>query len=323
MNNPILLIVNSLRDELTCALCQDVFENPQSAIPCLHTFCLDCVSSIPNDEGTFACPICRSAVNHYAQGYYEVQNTPIEIIESLNIDSMSAGSSSSSVQITSAANDSNIKTPCRSCQTFNGTNYTCRIPISESQQSSSGHIFCGFCSEYLPARGSKGNEPAINQCCQNKSAKLYVLSEITSIKQYLIDIGKIDSLEDGHLNQHEIRNCRRMTPLALQLYNTRRISSGSDNEDEEEEEDTYYDRMGEEGILPSNHLLACYSCAVTIVNGQFYGYWRDALANDLARDLRDPCPQGVLCEAQWRTEKLNSNLASNRTSNEFYEYYDA
>lgn len=74
-----------------------------------------------------------------------------------------------------------------------------------------------------------------------------------------------------------------MTPLALQLYNTRRISSGSDNEDEEEEEDTYYDRMGEEGILPSNHLLACYSCAVTIVNGQFYGYWRDALANDLAR----------------------------------------
>jgi len=62
-------------------------------------------------------------------------------------------------------NDSNVKTPCRSCSPSNGTNYTCSLPITDSQQSGFGHIFCGFCSEYLPARGFGGNEPSINQCC--------------------------------------------------------------------------------------------------------------------------------------------------------------
>jgi hypothetical protein len=88
-----------------------------------------------------------------------------------------------------------------------------------------------------------------------------------------------------------------MTPLAQQLYNTRRLVNDNDGnssflnnngdaeeeDDEEDDDDGYYDRISEEGILPSNHLRACYSCAVTIVNGQFYGYWRDILANGLTR----------------------------------------
>lgn len=69
-----------------------------------------------------------------------------------------------------------------------------------------------------------------------------------------------------------------MTTIAQQLYNTRRLDY-SLPEEYEEDDDAYYDRIGEEGILPSNHLLACYSCAVTIVNGQFYGYWKHELDN--------------------------------------------
>jgi len=77
-----------------------------------------------------------------------------------------------------------------------------------------------------------------------------------------------------------------MTPLALQLYNTRRLVDENQNySDEEEEYYNYYDRIAEEGILPSNHLLACYSCAVTIVNGQFYGFWKDTLSNRLTRGV--------------------------------------
>lgn len=60
----------------------------------------------------------------------------------------------------------NIKKPCRSCRTVNGTGHICDVPITETQQTGFGHIFCGFCSEYFPARGPGGNEPALNQCCK-------------------------------------------------------------------------------------------------------------------------------------------------------------
>lgn len=67
-----------------------------------------------------------------------------------------------------------------------------------------------------------------------------------------------------------------MTPLGLEVYNTRRLPVyGNDGQsDDDEDEDAYYDRIGEDGVLPSMNLRACYSCAVTVVNGQFYGYWK-------------------------------------------------
>jgi hypothetical protein len=76
-----------------------------------------------------------------------------------------------------------------------------------------------------------------------------------------------------------------MTPLAQQLYNTRRLVNNGEpnNSIDDNDEDGYYDRIGEDGILPSNHLRACYDCAVTIVNGQFYGFWKEALENGLSR----------------------------------------
>lgn len=78
---------------------------------------------------------------------------------------------------------------------------------------------------------------------------------------------------------------RRMTPLAQQLYNTRRlVGLGSPNTViDDDDEDEYYDRIGEDGILPSNHLHACYGCAVTVINGQFYGFWKEAVENGLQR----------------------------------------
>jgi hypothetical protein len=71
-----------------------------------------------------------------------------------------------------------------------------------------------------------------------------------------------------------------MTPLAHQIYNTRRLPNH--DQTSEDEEDEYYDRIQEEGVLPSHHLRACYSCLVTLVNGQFFGYWKTILDNGLA-----------------------------------------
>lgn len=59
-----------------------------------------------------------------------------------------------------------------------------------------------------------------------------------------------------------------------------------DNEESEDEYGNgYYDRIDEEGILPSNHLRACYGCMVTIVNGQFYGYWQEIVNHRLASGM--------------------------------------
>lgn len=76
---------------------------------------------------------------------------------------------------------------------------------------------------------------------------------------------------------------RRMTSLGLQIYNTRRLPSygGNYTVESDEDEDEYYDRIGEEGVLPSENLRACYSCAVTVVNGQFYGYWKNIIEDGL------------------------------------------
>jgi hypothetical protein len=57
-----------------------------------------------------------------------------------------------------------------------------------------------------------------------------------------------------------------MVPMAEQLYNTRRLPT-------DDVEDLYYENMDEIGVMPSKHLRACYTCAVNIVNGQFYYYW--------------------------------------------------
>jgi hypothetical protein len=75
-----------------------------------------------------------------------------------------------------------------------------------------------------------------------------------------------------------------MTPLAHQIYNTRRLPNHdqtTEEEDEDEDEDGYYDHIREEGVLPSRHLRACYTCLVTLVNGQFYGYWKSILDHGL------------------------------------------
>ncbi|CAO3619666.1 unnamed protein product [Mucor hiemalis] len=386
MRNQALSIVTSLREELTCALCQDVYDKPQALMPCLHTFCLDCVNSIPRDyNDCFACPNCRRQVSGFIR-HYSIQNiieifkraevnlsedmkndsrpsTPTKVIESLNID-VGESSSSSSPPTALASTSRGRKKPCRSCIRGNGTRYTCDYPITEEAQSGVGHLLCGFCSEYMPARGQRGTEPDLNQCCsfcgiiacdeywgcknRGTEAKLHILGEISAVKQYLVDIDQIDALEDGHLNLTEIRllegyldrcqvswnqawmSClkdfndnhyttaiaRRMTPLAYQLYNTRRLMTATelenirDNEESEDEYgDGYYDRIDEEGILPSNHLRACYGCMVTIVNGQFYGYWQEIVNHRLASDYRDKCPQGIHCETQWRTETHAERLS--------------
>jgi len=50
-------------DMTKCPICLEDFKDPKS-LPCLHTFCLECLRShcrdkLPGDE--FLCPICRNS----------------------------------------------------------------------------------------------------------------------------------------------------------------------------------------------------------------------------------------------------------------------
>ncbi|KAI8353334.1 hypothetical protein BD560DRAFT_438496 [Blakeslea trispora] len=373
-------VTDAIKTELTCALCQDVYDKPQALIPCLHSFCLNCVLYIPKNsrEDSLVCPICRSKASSYSKNF-TLQNLidiisnleekkSLKVITTTDVTVASSGSSSAKTSSSSQSqsinlsfsisDDDNSKRPCRSCISGNRTGYTCSIPITEEQQDGFGHILCGYCYEYMPARGLDGNEPALNQCCSfcgvvscseywdcsNRSdiAKLYILKDLESISDWVRAIDSIESKEEGHLNQAEIElleryleengiswdqawsECllslndgypvtpilRRMTSLGMEIYNTRRLPNYSlqtenttQDDDEDDEQEDYYDRITEEGILPSHCLRACYTCTATIVNGQFYEYWKDVLHDGLVYwATKERCPQGRLCETQWRTE---------------------
>lgn len=49
-------------EDLQCPVCLEIFENPIS-IPCGHTFCSDCLSSVENLSGSSTCPVCRHNFN--------------------------------------------------------------------------------------------------------------------------------------------------------------------------------------------------------------------------------------------------------------------
>ena len=55
--------LEKLKEQLTCAVCLDLYTNPRS-LPCLHSFCLQCIERLPldpqgDDIYLVSCPTCR------------------------------------------------------------------------------------------------------------------------------------------------------------------------------------------------------------------------------------------------------------------------
>ena len=50
---------DTIKDDLKCATCLELFQDPRS-LPCLHTFCLECIKRTINGSNTFKCPLCRA-----------------------------------------------------------------------------------------------------------------------------------------------------------------------------------------------------------------------------------------------------------------------
>lgn len=75
-----------------------------------------------------------------------------------------------------------------------------------------------------------------------------------------------------------------MISLAQEIYHTHRVPHS------------------EEHIRPSDQLRACYSCLPTLINGQFYQYWKRMIETNYSKCNKEQCPFGSKCHTQWQSE---------------------
>ena len=81
-------------DDLKCGTCLELFQDPRS-LPCLHTFCLECIKRTINGSNTFKCPLCR-AVHQLSEekaellpvDQYAVQELPLRRLQQSEASSM-------------------------------------------------------------------------------------------------------------------------------------------------------------------------------------------------------------------------------------------
>ena len=57
--------LRNLKEQVTCPICLDIYNEPKT-IPCLHTFCCECLSNharARHRQGKFRCPECRAKID--------------------------------------------------------------------------------------------------------------------------------------------------------------------------------------------------------------------------------------------------------------------
>nr|XP_034963736.1 zinc finger protein RFP-like [Zootoca vivipara] len=77
-------LIQCLRDEATCSICQDYFKDPVTSPECGHNFCRSCLIKCRGESGAEAfCPHCRKAVqrrslipNRKLANFVEIMKNP-------------------------------------------------------------------------------------------------------------------------------------------------------------------------------------------------------------------------------------------------------
>ena len=73
-------------DEFRCGICLQLFQDPRS-LPCLHTFCRECLQRLLNEKHPLKCPVCR-AKHELSEGagrlpvdQYALQELPVKRLQ--------------------------------------------------------------------------------------------------------------------------------------------------------------------------------------------------------------------------------------------------
>ena len=79
-------MTTSIVDELKCGICLELFQDPRS-LPCLHTFCRECIQRSLNENRSLKCPVCRAKHEFSAEegelpvNEYALQELPLRRLQ--------------------------------------------------------------------------------------------------------------------------------------------------------------------------------------------------------------------------------------------------
>ena len=83
----VVKMATSVNDELKCAICLELFQDPRS-LPCLHTFCRECIQRSLNKNHSLKCPVCRAKHELNTEGVrllpvneYALQELPLKKLQ--------------------------------------------------------------------------------------------------------------------------------------------------------------------------------------------------------------------------------------------------
>ncbi|XP_065902622.1 E3 ubiquitin-protein ligase TRIM71-like [Dysidea avara] len=197
------------REEITCSICGDIFPDPKTIIPCLHTFCKRCIeNSIESNKKMAAvvcCPLCRTPLS---QG--EITSIPSNFTISRLVEIfMQREQEKGEVSVTISR----------------------LVEIFGQQQkvgtTASVETTCGNCEENLPVTMwcTECEDPLCHDCSElHKKIKAYKAHEVILINQFLSDpkqvlriaiSEKVDFCKT-HINQMVDHYCKTCSKLVCQ-----------------------------------------------------------------------------------------------------------
>ena len=156
--------LHKLEEQLTCSICLDQYTNPK-ALPCLHSFCLDCLKGVlpeVTQQGHYSlpCPTCRSPCQLPQQGIETLPPsfTINNLTEVYNLLKKVTG---------------NRHTSCDSCDNTNAVHYCKQCAKFLCQQCLQQH------NKWITGHQTLGLDEVVNTVYQLPQAKPEVTSTCT------------------------------------------------------------------------------------------------------------------------------------------------
>ena len=136
-------------DMTSCSICLETFKEPK-VLPCIHTFCLQCLDTYckdkdPDEEAT--CPLCRKVFKIHSDGNKKLPNTAfiqqlIEVNKSTDVGGRQASNRTILCELCSDAEIEITATSfCIEC--YQHICYRCSVLHKKSKVSRSHQIVCG------------------------------------------------------------------------------------------------------------------------------------------------------------------------------------